>query len=34
VREIKKDEEIVVDYGYEAGCGPKWYKELLKKDRE
>jgi len=29
IKDIKKDEEITVDYGYERGTGPDWYEKFM-----
>jgi [histone H3]-lysine4 N-methyltransferase len=33
-RDIKMDQEILVDYGYSSNWGPKWYKQARKKHKE
>jgi len=30
IKEVKRDEEFFVDYGYEEGTGPHWYEDFMK----
>ena len=29
-KDIKRGQEVEIDYGFRKGCGPKWYKEVVK----
>ena len=29
-KDIKKGQEVEIDYGFREGCGPQWYKEVVK----